>query len=66
MSTRMKFSDARWFSDKRPLCVVENEMKRKLQAVDDKQYAEKLQVSGLPLFQENIRKKPQISVTEKV
>lgn len=66
MSTRFKMSDTRWFADRRPTCIVENEYKRRLNVIDDFQYSATLQQKGLELFNEKVRKEPKITVEEKV
>ncbi len=63
MSTRLKIADSRWFSDKRPLCIVENEVKKRLDAKNDYEYAANLQQQGIVIFEEMVRKKPKITVT---
>lgn len=63
MSTRLKIADSRWFADKRPVCVIENEAKRRFEAKNDFEYAEKLQKNGLVLFEEMVRKIPKITVS---
>lgn len=62
MSHRIKFTDNRWFADYRPVCIVENELKKNLGAKDEDEYAKKLQTNGLALFNATIRRKPVISV----
>jgi hypothetical protein len=59
----MNFSDARWFSDLRPTCDVENQMKRELGAKNDFDYASKLQQNGYAIF-EKTRKVPVINVKD--
>lgn len=62
----MKMSDIRWFSDNRPVCVIENEIKKKVGARDDYEYAEQLQTNkGQEVFKEQVRKVPQVDVTIK-
>lgn len=62
MSTRMKFSDVRWFADRRPTCIVVNEEKRRLGTVDDSDYAQKMQKNGLQIFSEKVRITPKVTV----
>jgi len=63
MSTRFTTADNRWFSDRRPRCIIENEHKKKLGAKNDFEYAALLQQKGMEIFNETIRKKPKITVT---
>jgi len=62
MSSKLTLPDARWFSDKRPLCIVENEMKKRLQALNDFEYSARLQKQGEQIFSQTVRKVPKINV----
>lgn len=62
----MKFPDARWFSDKRPNCAIENEIKNELGATNDFQYSAELQKNGMKVFNDHIRKEPKVSVSNTV
>jgi len=59
----MKVTDVRWFSDKRPTCVIEYEYMKRLGAVTDRQYAAQLQKEGLKLFEEHVRKTPKLTIS---
>lgn len=61
MATRVKFSDARWFADYRPVCEIENEIKRELRATNEWEYAELLQKNAKSVFNK-IRKVPIVNV----
>lgn len=62
MSTRMMMSDIRWFADYRPVCVIENELKKQLGAIDEYDYAEKLQKNAVKIFDQTTRKQPKVTV----
>jgi hypothetical protein len=63
MSSRVMFHDARWFSDNREQCVIENEWRTKLHTgKDDVLYSQKLQESGESIFSQVTRKEPKIQV----
>lgn len=61
MATRMKIADSRWFADKRPVCVIENNLKKRLNVKDDREYATKLQKDGIVIYEQE-RKIPKIVV----
>jgi hypothetical protein len=61
MTSRMKFSDVRWFSDKRPVCIIEYEKMKELGARNEFEYASLLQKNGIKIFDE-VRKTPKLSV----
>lgn len=63
MSSRMKFPDVRWFADRRPVCIIEFEHMKQLNAKNDFQYAEQLQKEGMKIFDEKIRKTPKLSIS---
>ncbi len=66
MATRMKFSDARWFADYRPVCAVENQMKNELGAKNEFEYAELLQKNAEKVFAKQVRKVPDVKVNATV
>lgn len=64
MSHRMMLPDARWFSDRRPPCDIENLMKLKLGAKSDLDYSAKLQQQAMPIFNQTVKKVPVVSVKD--
>lgn len=64
MSHRIKFSDVRWFADRRPTCDVENQMKSKLGARDERDYSAKLQEQATAIYEEIVRKTPVVTIKD--
>jgi hypothetical protein len=55
-------NDIRWFADRRPRCIIENELKRQLNATDNFEYSAKLQSNGLNIYTEMVRKVPKFVI----
>ena len=64
MSHRIKFTDARWFADYRPVCEIENQFKTKLGAKDDWDYAAKLKEQSQTIYEETVRKIPVVTIKD--
>lgn len=50
MSSRMTLPDARWFSDHRPTCAIENEIQNKLGAKNIYEYSDELKKQGKQVY----------------
>lgn len=62
MTSRFTLSDTRWFTDYRPICVIENEYKEKLHATSQVSYKNLLQKNAEKIMETN-RITPSVTLT---